>query len=47
MNLLDKIKNIWPFGQSHKMRAIGFERPLLIDQPDAFVEKSYSPTTTG
>jgi NADPH:quinone reductase-like Zn-dependent oxidoreductase len=39
MNLLDKIKNIWPFGQSHKMRAIGFERPLLIDQPDAFVEK--------
>ncbi|WP_349514912.1 zinc-binding alcohol dehydrogenase family protein [Leuconostoc suionicum] len=39
MNLLDKIKNIWPFGQSHKMRAIGFERPLSIDQPNAFVEK--------
>ena len=29
MNLLDKIKNIWPFDQSHKMRAIGFERPLI------------------
>ncbi|GMA68819.1 NADPH:quinone reductase [Leuconostoc litchii] len=39
MNLLDKIKNIWPFGQNHKMRAIGFEHSLTIDTPNVFIEK--------
>ncbi|MBZ5969673.1 zinc-binding alcohol dehydrogenase family protein [Leuconostoc gasicomitatum] len=39
MSLFDKIKKYWPFG-GHKMRAIGFERALRIDQPNVFIEKN-------
>jgi NADPH:quinone reductase len=39
MSLFDKIKKYWPFG-GHRMRAIGFERALTIDQPNVFIEKN-------
>ena len=39
MSLFEKIKKYWSFG-GHKMRAIGFEHALTIDQPNVFIEKN-------
>lgn len=41
MTLFAKIKNYWPFG-AKKMRAIGFEHALAIDQHNVFIEKKIS-----
>lgn len=39
MSFLEKLKNLWPFNSSPKMKAIGFEQALPLDAPNVFIEK--------
>ena len=46
MTFFDRMKNHWPFSYK-KMRAIGFERALDIDDPNVFIEKKISRPKPG
>ncbi|CCF27350.1 Protein of unknown function [Leuconostoc citreum LBAE C11] len=39
MSFLEKLKNLWPFNSSPKMKAIGFEQALPLDAPNVLLKR--------